>query len=154
MHLYLIRHGECEDYGKTDADRALTADGAKAVDKMARHVATLPEKPALLFSSPYLRALQTADYFEKTWGLKKQTAPWLVPGSGASEVVEALQSVGEKEAALIGHLPNLGLVLSAFLWGLPPRELVIPRGGVALLKLKSWEAGTAKLEWLLTPDSF
>jgi phosphohistidine phosphatase len=152
MNLYIIRHGVAEDDARTDAERALTKEGLKEVQKMARQVSELTKKPDRLFVSPYLRARQTAEPFSERWKLKSEIAPWLTPGSGVSEVLDRLNESPEQSIALVGHMPNLGLVLSALVWGLPPREIVLPKGSVALLKMKKWEPGEAKLKWLLSPD--
>jgi phosphohistidine phosphatase len=152
MNLYLIRHGVAEDTARTDAERALTKEGLKDVQKMAREVMERAKQPERLFVSPYLRAKQTAEPFAERWKLKAEIAPWLMPGAEVSDVLESLEECQEKSLALVGHMPNLGLVLSALVWGLPPREILVPKGGVALLKTKVWKPGEARLKWLLNPD--
>jgi phosphohistidine phosphatase SixA len=69
-----------------------------------------------------------------------------------SLVLQELRKYSEEGIALVGHLPNLGLLLGSLVWGLPPKEVVIPKGGVGFLNLFSWDPGTAKLKWVLTPD--
>ena len=152
MNLYLIRHGVAEDTARTDAERALTKEGLKEVQKIAREVGLRAKNPERLFVSPYLRARQTADPFSERWKLKPEIARWLMPGAEVSDVLENLEECAEESIALVGHMPNLGLVLSALVWGLPPREIVLPKGGVAFLKTKTWKPGEAKLKWLLNPD--
>jgi len=152
MNLYLIRHGVAEDTARTDAERALTKEGLKDVQKMAREVMERAKPPERLFVSPYLRAKQTAEPFAERWKLKAEIAPWLMPGAEVSDVLESLEECPEKSFALVGHMPNLGLVLSTLVWGLPPREIIVPKGGVALLKTKVWKPGEARLKWLFNPD--
>ena len=152
MNLYLIRHGVAEDEARTDGERRLTKEGLKEVIKMARHVSGLTKKPERLFSSPLVRAKQTAEPFAEQWKLKVELVDWLTPEVGPSEVLKNLHKFSEQSFALVGHMPNLGLVLSACIWGLPPRGVALPKGGVALLKTKLWEPGEAKLKWLLSPD--
>jgi phosphohistidine phosphatase len=152
MNLYIIRHGIAEVLARTDAERALTKEGLKEVQKVAREVSERARKPERIFVSPYLRAKQTAEPFSERWKIKAEIAPWLMPGAEVSDVLQSLEDCPEESFALIGHMPNLGLVLSALVWGLPPREIALPKGSVALLKTKSWKPGEAKLKWLLNPD--
>jgi len=152
MNLYIIRHGIAEDMARTDAERALTKEGLKEVQKIAREVSERAKKPERLFVSPFLRAKQTAEPFSEHWKIKAEIAPWLMPGAEVSDVLESLEECTEESFALVGHMPNLGLLLSTLVWGLPPREVALPKGGVALLKAKAWKPGEAKLKWLLHPD--
>lgn len=153
MNLYLIRHGESESGDKPDEERALTPAGLEQATAMARRVTGFPDPPTVLFSSPLLRARQTAEPFGQGWNLSIQTAEWLRPMVEPSDVIETLQQRSEEAIALVGHLPNLGLLLGTLVWGLPPKEIVIPKGSVAFLKLSSWEPESAKLRWMLTPDT-
>jgi len=151
MHLFLIRHGESEE-GKPDPKRALTAVGRKAAEEIARKVSDLPDKPDRLFSSPLLRARETAAPFGQVWGLATEIADWLLPLTAPSQVMGELTSLKASKVALVGHLPHLGLLLSAFTQGLPAQEIVLPRGSVAFLKIKAWEPGGGKLQWLISPE--
>jgi phosphohistidine phosphatase len=151
MLLYLIRHGDSESSAKTDEERALTPEGRESVVQMARHIAQLGAAPAVLLSSPLIRARETAEAFCRAWSMEMRTVDWLLPPLHPSQVLEELRKLRETEIALVGHLPNLGLILGTLIWGLPPKEVVIPKAGVAYLKLTSWDPGTAKLQWLLTP---
>jgi phosphohistidine phosphatase len=151
MKLYLIRHGENEE-GKSDELRALTPRGREAVKKMAGFVTALQERPSLLFASPLRRALETAEIFAKEWGLSLQTEEWLRPIVPPSQVIEELQKNRDSVVALVGHLPHLGLLLATLVWGLPPKEVAIPKGGVAFLESEALKPGSAKLKWLLSPE--
>jgi phosphohistidine phosphatase len=152
MQLYLIRHGEAEGPEKPEAERALTEEGLETVRKIASHVTSHASAPTHLFISPLKRAQQTAEFFADAWQLSGETADWLLPSTPASIVLEQLAQ-RNTPAALVGHLPNLGLVLSSLVWGMPAREISIPKGGTALLEVTGWEPGAAKLRWLLSPDT-
>lgn len=153
MQLWLIRHGECETNAASDEARLLTAEGLKAVAKVATHAAARAEDyPAALLSSPFRRAQQTAEAFRTHWGLEIETVPWLLPLSGVALALEELRKRPEERIALVGHMPNLGLLLAALLWGLPPREAVLPRAAAALLELPAWEPGAAKLKLFIKPE--
>ena len=153
MQLALIRHGECEASAATDEERGLTpaghADVAKVADLLRRQKLVAPQ---VIFSSPMKRALQTAELFNTSWGLEIQKADWLQPLVEPSTVLEQLRNRSEDHLILVGHLPNLGLLLSTLLWGLPAREVALPRGAAALLDVEAWEPGAAKLGLFIKPE--
>ena len=151
MQLYLIRHGEAEE-GKSDSDRALTPAGKKDAEKMSKRLSALPNPPIRIFSSPLLRARETAAPFGLGWALKTELADWLLPLSPVSQVFEELAALNVSSIALVGHLPHLGLLLSAMTQGLPAQELPLPRGSVSLLEIDAWKPAGGRLQWLLTPD--
>ena len=153
MQLWLIRHGACELNASSDEERVLTPEGLHDVEKVVGQVLRISgEAPLALLSSPFRRALQTAEAFERPWGLKPEIAPWLVPLAGVSTALEELRKRPESRIALVGHMPNLGLLLAALLWGLPPREALVPRGAAAMLELTAWEPATAKLKHFIKPE--
>lgn len=153
MFLYLIRHGDAEMGAMPDEQRGLTPAGLTDIQKISKHISRMEGRPEQLFSSPFLRAKQSAEPFSQSWDLKIQAVDWLLPGVAPSQVLGELRKYSEEGIALVGHLPNLGLVLGTLVWGLPPKEVVIPKSGVAFLNLTAWDPGTAKLQWLLTPKS-
>lgn len=62
LRVWLVRHGESESNAGAPSDdpgaSVLTARGREQADRVA---ATLPERPALIVTSPYVRAAQTAE---------------------------------------------------------------------------------------------
>ncbi|MDL1873155.1 phosphohistidine phosphatase SixA [Deltaproteobacteria bacterium PRO3] len=153
MQLWLIRHGECETNAASDEARLLTPRGLEDVAKVAaRAAAEASAAPQAMLSSPFRRAQQTAEAFQAQWGLEIETASWLLPLSGVAAALEALRKRPEEGIVLVGHMPNLGLLLAALLWGLPPREAVLPRAAAALLELPAWEPGAAKLKLFIKPE--
>ena len=151
MNLYLIRHGDSES-DKPDELRALTPVGRDAASKAAKWVTKIVEKPQVLFASPLKRAKETAEPFARGWNTNVETAEWLRANVEPSAVIEELKKRKEQDIVLVGHLPNLGLLLATLVWGLPPKEVIIPKGGVAYLDVKSWEPGNSKLKWMVTAD--
>ncbi len=152
MHFYLIRHGECEGMEKPDADRQLTSQGINDVRKVAQHMTARVSPPQQVFVSPLRRAQQTAELFD-AWLAPISIQEWLLPTARPTEVLAALQAFEGQDCALVGHLPNLGLLLGTLVWGTPVKEIVMARGAAAHLILDQFEPGSARLQWLITPDS-
>ena len=153
MLLYLIRHGEAEETTKPDAERDLTQNGKEQVEKLAAKITSTVEAPTLLLSSPFKRAVQTAEAFRDGWDIPLEIVDWLLPWSEPSQVLEELKNLPQQSIALVGHLPCLGLLLGTLVWGLPPKEVALPKAGVCCLSFQDWEPAAAKLKWLLSPDS-
>jgi len=170
MILYLCRHGSAEDLSATgrDADRALTDEGRSKFRKVARGFADLDPEIRVIFTSPLLRACQTAEILCDILTKHTTTAPKLtiLPalGLGASwkAVRTTLQNIPNPEAQIVavGHEPFLSeLVYDLCLKAekSPPTSPITPgggvefkKGGMAALRLNpDLTAGT--LLWLAPP---
>ena len=152
MQLWLIRHGECDASSADPAGPALTLGGLADVEAMATRLAGMESRPRRLFCSPLLRARQSAVPFAALWDLAPEIAEWLVPESEVSKLFSEIRSIGEDSLALVGHMPSLGLLLAALIWGLPLRQASLPRAGVAFLEVSAWEPGGGRLEWMHNPE--
>jgi phosphohistidine phosphatase len=155
--LYLMRHGVAEDAGpgKSDADRALTADGIHKTKRVALGLKKLDIKPDLIASSPLRRAEETAR-------LVAEIAAPAVPlelhaflaGGTPEEVVKGLRLHRDcSQILLVGHQPDLGELASHLLTGsanLAP--LPFKKAGVAAITVGALPPRSAGvLEWFLTP---
>lgn len=152
MQLWLIRHGECDSFSSDPAGPALTIGGLSDVEAMATRLAGMAIRPRRLFCSPMLRARQSAVPFAALWDVAPEIADWLLPETGVAKLLSQLQECGENSVALVGHMPSLGLLLAALIWGLPLREAALPRAAAAHLEVSAWEPGAGRLEWFYTPE--
>lgn len=161
MKLYLMRHGIAEVLGtgaaRHDRDRALTAAGEKRVREIARGLRRLGIKPELIFTSPLLRARQTAELVAETLGLGdrlEETAHLGVPPDSAA-LIRLLQKKRPPPRAvlLVGHEPHLSELTAGLIAGPSTAvALTFKKGGLARLDVTTLEAGRcATLEWLLPP---
>ena len=151
MKLYLVRHAEAVERTGTmpDANRYLTPKGRSAFRKIARRVRKLGAVPNLIFSSPLVRAVQTAEIFSER--LKHEgpivVARKLSPGFDPRALRLLLAEAGNpREAAFVGHEPDLGEIAASMLSlskGFPLRK-----GAVVALEVEgSVRKGTAKFLW-------
>jgi phosphohistidine phosphatase len=151
VKLYLVRHAEAiERSGTTpDASRYLTTKGRLAFRKIARRVRKAGIAPAVIFTSPLLRAVQTAEILAER--LKHQgqvaVARELSPGFDLRALRSLLVGAGSpEEAAFVGHEPDLGLLAAALLS--LPRGVPLRKGAVVALEVeRSARKGTAKFLW-------
>jgi len=142
MYLYLVRHGIAVDREDPscppDTERPLTPKGIKRTQAAALGLRALEVKPNAVLTSPWLRALQTAEIFCETLGYpsKKIIRTDALKGTSApSDLLRELQSIKAKVVLCFGHEPHLHLVIAHILHtGAKITEL--KKAGLALLELE------------------
>ena len=158
MEIFLLRHAiaiERAEHGGSDEERALTVEGRRQLKRVARAMRTMSLSFDVIFSSPLVRALQTAEIVAASLRLKKrlQVTDRLAPSMPAGKQIAWLKSLRPSPGSvlLVGHEPNLSELTSHLLTG--GRLLVIHFKKAGLCKVRTeWMApGGATLEWLLTP---
>ncbi|MFI5400724.1 MAG: phosphohistidine phosphatase SixA [SAR324 cluster bacterium] len=162
MRLYLMRHGSAEERNASgaDAQRALTARGRARVEAVARGLAALGVEPKEVWSSPLLRARQTAEIVAHRLGvpakrihLTQSLVPEAAPRRFLAELAEmAKRGRGQGDDVLCcGHAPHLDDLLAECLGlGAQPRT-ALKKAGVACLEMALPPKEAARLEWLLPP---
>ncbi|MEF8833930.1 MAG: histidine phosphatase family protein [Halofilum sp. (in: g-proteobacteria)] len=159
MHPCLvIRHGAAEERAASglDADRALTADGRDAMTDAARGLAVAAPAPDVVLTSPFTRAMETADVVARAFGgTAVEQLDALASGASAADILAALARRCELPGggfAVVGHEPDLGRFISYAL-AASARGFHSPRkGGVCLLEFPATpRAGNATLDWIMEP---
>ncbi len=156
MLLYLVRHGiaiERDDPNcPVEAERHLTAKGVEKTREAAAGLRALGLKPRALLSSPYLRALQTAEIVCDELGLalsRLKRTPALLPEASPAELFRELKRVHAEEVMCFGHAPNLDDVIAHALGASHP-VTALKKAGVACVELESLAAGRGVLQWMAT----
>ena len=152
MRLYLVRHAEAiERSGATpDASRYLTPKGRTAFRKIARRAREAGIAPEVIFTSPLLRAVQTAEILAER--LKHEgpvvVANELSPGFDDRALRSLLAGAGNlAEAAFVGHEPDLG-DLAALLLSLRG-DFPLRKGAVVALEVGGTaQRGAGKFLWM------
>lgn len=158
MDLYIVRHGIAIDREDPkcppDPERYLTEDGIKKTRQVANGVAALGITPGVLISSPYVRAMQTAEIFATALGYSKQRirqTDSLLPGAEPSLLLRELAK--DKHFSTVfcfGHAPQLDeLIAAAF--ASKHNLTALKKAGVASIKLKRISPPSAEFLWLATP---
>ncbi|HEX9035804.1 MAG TPA: histidine phosphatase family protein [Ktedonobacterales bacterium] len=157
MNLYFMRHAhavEQDEWTGSDAARPLIEKGRKAADEAARGVARLAPPVMAIVSSPYLRALQTAEIVGKRLSLPIAQCEALSPMFDITRLPEALDAAGwAQDVLLIGHQPSLSEVL-AHLTGHTLSKTNLKKAAVAMVTLPEEAARerrlvkAATLEWI------
>jgi phosphohistidine phosphatase len=141
MQLYLIRHGIAVDREDPncppDTQRPLTPKGMKRSHTAALGLLALDVKPSAVLTSPWLRAVQSAEIFCETIGFpsKKIIRTDALKGTSApSELLRELQSMKAKVVLCFGHEPHLHLVIGHILHT-NAKITELKKAGLALLEL-------------------
>jgi len=158
MECILIRHGiavEQDEWDGTDENRPLTEQGKKRVRQAAAGLAALDCKPTHLFTSPFVRAYDTARLLRTVVcpGLKVETREELTVGAKPEQLVSILQTLPSDAVVLcVGHEPFLGEVASLFLCGKVLPNFPFKKAGAACIEAEGkGRAGQCRLRWWLPP---
>lgn len=154
-----MRHGPAEDQSSTgrDGDRALTPDGRERTRAVARALLAEGEAPLAIVSSPLVRALQTAEIVAAVTDLEKRVREAkdaggaagaveirreMAPGGDALGLVLELARMGRKRAMIVGHEPDLSMLVSRLVGRHPEHGM-----------LKSMVVGMKIDSMTLSPDA-
>lgn len=158
MQLYIVRHGIAIDREDPrcppEAERYLTEEGVEKTKQVANGVAALGASGDLFLSSPYVRAVQTAEIFAEALDYAKQKIrrnEILLPGAEPTLLFRELAR--EKQASSVfvfGHAPQLDDVIATAL-GSKKHLTSLKKAGVALIELKRISPPMGVLTWLGTP---
>jgi len=158
MELYIVRHGIAIDREDpkcpADPERFLTAEGLEKTSQVAKGVARIADAPDLMLTSPYLRALQTAELFADALDFPKQKirkTDALLPGAEPQQLFRELAKEKDRSSAFVfGHAPHLDELLATAL-GSKQHISTLKKAGVALVELKRLMPPSGQLVWLGTP---
>jgi phosphohistidine phosphatase len=144
--LWLLRHGEAVPHdSKPDADRELTARGERQALAAGEGLARLGVEFAACYTSPKIRARDTARLACKSLNIEPQEADSLADGFSREDALELL--VGHDDDArvlIVGHEPSFSRVVFDLTGG----RVDFKKGGVAAVRI---ERGGGELLALLRP---
>jgi phosphohistidine phosphatase len=129
MLVFLCRHAQAAP-GEPDGARELTPQGREQARSLGELLASRPDAPVLVLSSPLTRARQTAEAIAHATGAVWRVAGELAPGATAEALVELL----ERETgavACVGHQPDCSEIALA----LTGRDPGFPVAGMAEIEL-------------------
>ncbi len=128
-----------------DAARRLSRDGRERMRRGAVALAKLVPAPEEIWSSPLVRARETAALLAEAFGVTRVNAtPLLAPGFDARRLVAELESAGGRSYAIVGHEPDVS-GLAAWLIGAAARDRIrFGAGAAALVEFAAPGAATLR----------
>ena len=160
MKLYVLRHADAVDESdprfENDADRPLTIKGVRRTKLLAHALRQWEITFDAIFSSPLLRARETADIVMRGLRLqgKLEVTDHLAPSGDVEKLLNRLNTSrpAPKNALLVGHEPYLSNLISLLCAGGPNLSLTLKKGGLCRMEVDQLHsARCAHLEWLLAP---
>jgi len=156
MRIYLVRHSDAVERvpPMPDAARTLSARGRVSFREMARRFRDAGGLPTRMFTSPLVRAVQTAEILSEAIRYEGEIVadPRLSPGFDVAKLNDVLEGCpSENEIAFVGHEPDLGDILTLLLS--LSQGYAMRKGDIAALDLPvAGGPPRPKLAWLLTGD--
>ena len=127
MRIFIMRHGEAQNFAPSDAERPLTTRGELESKQMANQLAPhLGEKLDIVWVSPYLRAQQTWQVMADQLPAAKAVLniDEITPYGEAEEVAAYLKATIAVErpetVLLVSHLPLVGYLTAEVVSGMQP----------------------------------
>jgi phosphohistidine phosphatase len=158
MECILFRHGiaiEPDEWEGTEKDRPLTDKGKKRTRQAAQGLAVLGCRPTHLFTSPLVRAYDTARIIRAAVcpSLKIEVCEELTVGTKVEQLVAFLCTLPSDAVVLcVGHEPLLGEAVSLVLCGNVLPNFPFKKAGAASLELMDVvKPGEGRLRWWLQP---
>ncbi|MCY3779737.1 MAG: phosphohistidine phosphatase SixA [Chloroflexi bacterium] len=151
MRYYFVRHGIAEDMAESDFSRELTGRGRRRVATSAAVMKRLNLRPARIYSSPRLRARQTAEIIGDTLDLPVSLADEVNFGFDLSDINSLTRNMRiDDEVMFVGHNPDMSLLVHE----LTGVDVSMKKGGLARVDLFGRNAQHGELVWLIAPKVF
>jgi phosphohistidine phosphatase len=154
--LYIVRHAIAAERGEEwpdDSKRPLTEAGVNRFREVVEGLAWLGIDIDEIFTSPLVRAKQTATLLAHGLGntVSVKTLDALAPGHSPRQVINDLSRAAKNHRiALVGHEPGLG-ELAAHLIG-AARQLPFKKGGVCYITIQGLTSRRpGELVWFIPP---
>jgi phosphohistidine phosphatase len=158
MEIYIIRHAIAmnrEEWTKSDDLRPLTEKGKQKMEKIARGLAAMEIDFTHIFTSPLVRARETAEIVQSILKIDMlEETDLLIPSADPAEMIPFLNKLPDSaEVALVGHEPHVSELLGYLLSGQRKNFTTFKKGGVAMVEgAVPLRAGNLVLRWIMEPN--
>lgn len=157
MDIYIVRHAIAEDVpsgGGGDAARALTPEGKQKMKEAAKGFARLEPEIERIFSSPLMRAKQTAEILAASLKKTVEEMKELAPGYSPAQVCEKLMTWKKGgNIMLVGHEPNCSELAAYLLEGSSGISIEFKKGAICLIEAESPRPGSGMLRYHFPPSA-
>jgi phosphohistidine phosphatase len=146
LQLWLLRHGEAVPHdAKPDHERELTERGRDQARAAGRSLAALEVEVHLCFTSPKVRARETAEQACAELGVEPVEHKPLAGDFDGRDALELLAAAeGDQRVLIVGHEPDFSQVV----YDLSGARIDLKKGGIAALRM---DGSRAELIVLMRP---
>jgi len=157
MLVYVVRHSTAaaREAFQRDDDRPLTDDGIKKMKMVAKALRATKPGIEVLYTSPLVRARQTADVLVKVLakGVTREDCSALAPGHPARDVIRFLAKEKAGTVAVVGHEPQLGQLVSLMVTARTQVVVDMKKAAVSCVEFDGAPAaGEGVLLWHIVPS--
>ena len=153
MKLYLQRHAQPVLGHPMDGTRALTTEGQRQAKEMAAFMVRHIGRVDIVISSPFTRAVETAEVMADALGAHIVTTRMLEPDGKPTEMWAEIERIAQasQEVLIVGHDPSIqGLLL----WMLDGAEAAAPQAKIrfehgAIAHVRATGGGDGTLHWFV-----
>ena len=155
LELYFFRHGpagSASAWHGDDAERPLTDKGRELTDRVAKRLAEACIEVDLVITSPYVRAVQTAEIAAAALGVKRslEVDSLLEPGFDVAALERILGKYSDvKRVMVVGHQSDFSIVIGQLIGS---ADLVVRKAGVAMVELPEPGKMRGTLRFLAPPS--
>lgn len=151
MRLYFVRHGEAEDLAPTDHSRELTERGKERIRKSAQVLRRLDITPEFIYSSPRIRANQTAELIAEALNMDVTITEDVNFGFDWHNIKRLIANLKSRdEVMFVGHNPDMSQIVH----NLTGATVGMKKGGFARIDIVNPKAKKGELVWLIAPKVF
>jgi phosphohistidine phosphatase len=150
--LYFFRHAHAEETGaRPDHDRELTAEGVRAARAAARIMSALNLGPLTLYSSPRVRAVQTAEIAAEALRTQVHISDEVNYDFNV-DAVRILLTGLTGDVMFVGHEPTFSLTIGEITGG----RVEMKKAGLARVDIPALgdQPLRGTLVWLIAPRLF
>lgn len=165
MRLYFLRHAVAIERGAwdgADSERPLTDEGREQTHAAARGLTALGLRLDGLYTSPYVRASDTARIVAEALGVEITVWPELASGCDLERLAPRLAELTDaREVMLVGHEPDFSAMIGRLIGAnSAPARLELKKGACCRVDVprkvmaandRRKLTGAGELSWLLTP---
>lgn len=139
-----MRHASAEEAAGSDAKRRLSEQGKREAREAAEALLEREVRPAVVLTSPRLRARETAEIVAQALGISVHEREGLNCGATAPSYLDALRPDEDRSVLIVAHNPEI----TAFACALSRQSISFRPSTVCCFDMT---ADSAKLEWVHHP---
>ena len=154
ISIYFLRHGIAEEPkpGQLDCERRLTEEGIVKMCAEAAALSRMDLKLDTIVTSPYARALKTAEIVAEALGMsdRLEIEPGLGYGFRLGDLERIIRSRPQaRRIMLVGHNPDFSIIPGQLVGG---ATIDLKKGGLIRVDIDAVELGAGILRWLIPPS--
>lgn len=155
MNILIMRHGDANRSAPSDAERTLTDKGKQNVFDVAQSLKADGIAIESLISSPYTRALETADIVSNVLDIqsRKIQCPDITPDAPPHIAINSLDKLLKPNTLIVSHLPLVSLLIAQLIGEYGSNGIPMTTSACAWLTGEIWRDACLDLKSLRDPIS-